>query len=208
VGRPRAHDDTTREALLRAAEDQLGRGQPLSVRGIAEAVATTTRAVYSLFGSMDGLQRALIARGFQMIQRRVEQLPVTADPVADLLRAGLEFRAFAIERPNLFRLNFEHMLPAIEPTPQIQQIQRTALLALHARVARCCDAGLFGRREALAVTWQFHSFCQGLASVELSGWLPDRQQPERLWRDALTAFTAGLADTPRAATPPRSATSR
>ena len=64
------HDDTTREALLAAAEQQLGRGEPLSVRGVADAVSTTTRAVYSLFGSRTGrLSRRLVTQARRLLQR-------------------------------------------------------------------------------------------------------------------------------------------
>lgn len=192
MGRPREHDESTREALLAAAEQQLSRGEPLSVRSVAEAVGTTTRAVYSVFGSMDGLHHALIARSFDEIRVRVEAMPVTDDPIADLVRAGVEgFRRYALERPNLFRLAFGRLFP-VEDTPDVESVKRASILALHARVKRCCEAGLFGARPAREVTWLCNAFCQGLASVELSGWFPPDSDPERLWRDGLTAFVEGL----------------
>lgn len=193
MGRPREHDESTREALLAAAEQQLSRGEPLSVRRVAEAVGTTTRAVYSVFGSMEGLHHALIARSFDEIRVRVEAMPMTDDPLADLVRAGVEgFRRYALERPNLFRLAFTSLLPDVRDTPDVQFIKRASILALHARVKRCCEAGLFGTRPAREVTWLCNAFCQGLASVELSGWFPPDSDPERLWRDGLTAFVEGL----------------
>ena len=203
MGRPREHDESTREALLRAAEQQLSRGEPLSVRGVADAVGTTTRAVYSLFGSMDGLHQALIARGFDELRRRVEAQPTTDDPAADLVRVGATaFRGFATEHPNLFRLGFERMIPGLAPAPEVEPVQRAALKALLDRVVRCRDARLLGSHAARDVTWQFHAFCQGLASVELLGWFPGGEEPERLWRQALSAFVAGLAaDLPRARAP-------
>jgi AcrR family transcriptional regulator len=199
MGRPREHDESTRTALLEAAEKQLSRGEPLSVRGVAEAIGTTTRAVYSLFGNMDGLHQALIARGFDEIRRRVEALPETSNPAADLVLAGvIGFRTFAREHPNLFRLGFERMVPNLSPTPDVAEIQVASIRSLHVRVLRCRDAGLLGTRGAREVTWQFHAFCQGLASVELHGWFPDGSDPERMWRDALGTFVAGLATVPAA----------
>lgn len=196
MGRPREHDDATREALLVAAERQLSRNEPLSVRGVAEAVGTTTRAVYSLFGSMDGLHQQLIARGFDELRARVASLPETADTAHDLVVAGLQFRTFAISHPNLFRLGFEQMVPGLSPRPDVAEVQRNAIRALHARTERCRAAGLLGARAAREVTWQFHALCQGLASVELMGWFPPDADAERMWRDALGAFVAGLAVAP------------
>ena len=53
MGRPREHDEHTRVALLAAAEQLVAEGGPtqLSVRAVADAAGTSTRAVYSLFGS-------------------------------------------------------------------------------------------------------------------------------------------------------------
>ena len=54
MGRPREHDAGTAAALLDAAErivESEGLAA-LSVRRVADEVGTTTRAVYSLFGSM------------------------------------------------------------------------------------------------------------------------------------------------------------
>ena len=194
MGRPREHDESTRQALLDAAEQQLSRGEALSVRSVAEAVGTTTRAVYSLFGSMDGLNQALVARGFDEIRKRVEAVATTDDPALDLVRAGVQgFRSFAVEHPNLFRVGFERMLPNLAPTPDVASVQQLAIRALHARVLRCRDAGLLGSRSARDVTWQFHAFCQGLASVEHHGWFPPGDDPERMWLQALGTFVAGLA---------------
>lgn len=192
MGRPRQHDDATREALLAAAEDLLARGESLSVRAVAEATSTTTRAVYSVFGSMEGLHDALIIRAFRDIEARVNAVPTTNDPVADLINAGIHgFRAFAVARPNLFRIAFERLGPRREPSAEAQEVATEALRSLGARLARCKEAGLLGNRRVRDVVWQVHAFCQGLASVELHGWL--REEPEQHWRDALGTFVAGLA---------------
>ena len=57
MGRPKEHDDNTRAALRAAAERLVESGGPaaLTVRGVAREAGTTTRAVYSVFGSRDGL---------------------------------------------------------------------------------------------------------------------------------------------------------
>ena len=57
MGRPKEHDEETRAALRAATErvvSEFGVGA-FSVRAVAREVGTTTRAVYSLFGSKEGL---------------------------------------------------------------------------------------------------------------------------------------------------------
>ena len=91
MGRPREHDERTRAALLAAAERIVAEGGPtaLSVRAVAQDAGTTTRAVYSLFGSKDGLLVDALARdAFQFLFTEIEKLEETDDPVADLIAVG------------------------------------------------------------------------------------------------------------------------
>src|SRR6266536_2358768 len=105
------HDARTADALLDAAERIILEGgiDALSVRTVAARVGTTTRAVYSLFGSKERLMAALGVRAFEMLGAGVAALPTTADPAADLVAAGTTvFRRFAVEHPALFRIAMQH----------------------------------------------------------------------------------------------------
>ena len=117
MGRPREHDERTAAALLAAAERAVEEGGPeaLSVRGIAAEVGTTTRAVYSLFGSKDGLIAALGVQAFEFLRTELGALPLTGDPAADLVETGLVFRRLAIERPALYSIGVQRDLPAGSP---------------------------------------------------------------------------------------------
>ena len=92
MGRPREHDEATRAALLEATERLVARGgaAALSVRAVAEEAGTTTRAVYSLFGSKDGLLVDAIARrAFEFLHAEIGKLEETDDPAADLVAVGV-----------------------------------------------------------------------------------------------------------------------
>src|SRR4051794_22977587 len=104
MGRPKLHGDQTAEALLDQAERIVETEglDALTVRRVAEDTGTTTRAVYSVFGSKDGLIVALGVRAFDLLRTRVSSLPTTDDPAADLVDAGVDvFRRFAVEHPSL-----------------------------------------------------------------------------------------------------------
>ena len=118
MGRPREHDDATASALLAAAERTVQeRGAAaLSVRRVAEEVGTSTRAVYSLFGSKDGLIAALGARMFDLLREGLDALAATEDPGADLVEAGLMFREVATEHPSLFAVGVQRVAPDASPT--------------------------------------------------------------------------------------------
>ena len=121
MGRPREHDDQTREALRAAAEQLFGeRGASgVSVRAVAERVGTSTRAVYSLFGSQEGLLvDALGQRAYERLTKAVLAHPETDDPASDLVNMSVDvFREFVIAHPALYRFTFQRVVPDFEPGP-------------------------------------------------------------------------------------------
>ena len=193
MGRPREHGDEIKAALLAAAERTVEEHgvEALSVRGVATEVGTTTRAVYSVFGSKEGLLAALGAHAFDLLREGVEEIPRTEDPRGDLIAAGMMFRRFATEHPSLFALGIQRQLPtgAWRHTSAAAQV---ALQALKVLVARLEDRQLLGDRTVSDATVEFHALCEGLAAVELRGFAPT-SDAERLWRQGLTALVEGFA---------------
>lgn len=196
MGRHREHDDATRAALLAAAEALLSEGpEAISVRRVADAAGTSTRAVYSVFGGKPGLLSALYRQSFDELTARILAVPTTDDPVGDLVGAGLAFRAHALAHPNLFRLVFERLVPDLDVAPEDRDVGAQAFTTLEARVRRCDLPG----RRATEVAVQVHAACQGLASIELQGWFQlTRTDGASLWRDTLTALLHGLGTGPSA----------
>ena len=122
MGRPKEHDDQTRAALRAATETivtQSGIGA-FSVRAVAREVGTTTRAVYSLFGSKEGLLvDALAQNAFEFLADGIDELPETDDPVADLVAVGVPvFRSLVLEHPALYRIAFQRIAPNFPPDPK------------------------------------------------------------------------------------------
>jgi len=194
MGRPRRHDERTAAALLDAAErivDAEGL-EALSIRRVAAAVATSTRAVYSVFGSKDGLIAALGARGFDLLRTTLEALPVSDDPGADLVEAGVQvFRRFVVEHPSLYAIGIQRTSVSPETAAAFRDSAARAMAVLTERVVRLETAGSLGGRPVIEARLAFHALCEGLAEVELRGFLP-RGEEERIWRDALGALIAGF----------------
>lgn len=197
MGRPRKHDGRTAAALLDAAERTIETDglQALSVRGLSADVGTTARAVYSVFGSKDGLLGALGTRGFRMLGAAVKEVPVTDDPIADLVVAGASaFRGFVLAHPALFGVAIQLPAPTPDAGYHVRDEATAAFAELEARVGRLRKARL-GGRSVLQASVEFHALCEGLAAVELRGQLLPGQE-EETWRGALYALVTGFGSTP------------
>jgi len=198
VARPREHDDSTATALLDAAELIIARSGPhaLSIRTLAEEVGTTTRAIYSLFGSKGGLLAALAERAFGFLRDALDELPVTDDAAADLVDCGASvYRRFVLEHPSLYRIAFQRAVPGLQLTDALVTTRNEAFARLEFRVARLDDAGRLHRRPARAGAVEFNAMCEGMANAELRGGtlriLPAREE-ERAWREAFETVVRGL----------------
>src|SRR5689334_5780673 len=195
MGRPKEHDDATRDALLAAAENLVERGGigALSVRALADEIGTTTRAVYSTFGSKEGVLRALARRSFDMLRDAIAELPHTEDPARDLVEAALTvFRPMAVEHPSLFRIAFLRAAPDVPLGSDTTDAARAGYELLNERVERLADAGLLGGRDAPAATREFNAMCFGMAVSESLNPLQFEPNPERAWRDAFETLIAGF----------------
>jgi AcrR family transcriptional regulator len=192
VGRRREHDEETATALLDAAERIVAASgiRALVLRDVAREAGTTTRAVYSLFGSKVALLSALGERAFNLLQRQIEAQPASDRPSEDLIEVALIFRRFALEHPALFSIAFHDPDPTIRP--RFRTAAMDSLAVLNERFEPLADAGLLGGRSIAEASTQFRALGEGIAWTELRGnSLPP--EPDRFWRNAFHALIAGFA---------------
>jgi AcrR family transcriptional regulator len=209
VGRPREHGPETREALLDAAETLIAQGGPeaLSVRAAADAARTTTRAVYTVFGSKDGLLAGLAQRAFEVLGASISRLPATDDPAQDLVEAAVRvFRAMAIDNPAAYRIMFLRVVPDLDIGRGTIDAAQHALGLLHQRFARLQAAGGLARRSVAEATFEFHALCEGLATIELRNPQQLGDDPEDAWRRTIATLISGFAVAPREVRAPGRAT--
>lgn len=196
MGRPREHDETTRRALLDAAERLVSEGGPdaLSVRAAANDAGTTTRAVYSLFGGKDGLLVALAREAITELDRGLRRLKQTADPCEDLIRlVTTMYRGFVRRHPSLYRVAFQRIVPGLPLGEDFLQERERTFLLLEARVARLAEAGTLRvtPREGAVL---LNVVCEGLANAEVRGGTLAPGDQERIWRMGAEALVRGILD--------------
>lgn len=204
MGRPREHTDATRDELLLAARRLLAEQGPagLGLRGLALQVDTTTRAIYSLFGSKENLVRALYVDGFAELVERLEARPPTGDPRADLFAGCQAYREQAVSEPVLYRLMCERLVPEFEPTCDDRVEALRALGDLSDRLAACVAAGLMrseptgepaGPGAVDDLTRQWWAVLHGLAALEIRSLLGDPPDADRHWATTLAALFRGYS---------------
>lgn len=197
MGRPREHDEHTRAQLRAAAERLVAQGgsDALSVRAVADEAGTTTRAVYSVFGSKEGLVAALAQTAFELLYDDIDRLPETEDPVADLVAVGITaVRGLVRDHPALYRIAFQRVA-GLQPESGLVDARERAWIQLQGRVQRVKDAGLLGRKAVPEAARELNAMWEGLANAELRGdvlRIMPKGEEERAWTEALTTVLRGF----------------
>ena len=198
MGRPKEHDEATRERLLDAAEQLSATHgwEALTVRRIAEEASTSTRAVYALFDSKQGLEQALHEVMFTRLRDLLQARERSDDPRQDVVNQALAYRRWAIERPERYALAM-HRFIGQRARPRSAEglaVSRAALDELREGIRLCDEAGLLiGDRDPEDVVTQLRATVHGLAEFENLGLLaPD---PESQWLTAVSALLDGYVRT-------------
>ena len=164
MARPRLHDDALRERLLNAATEAIARqGDDFALRPLAEAVGTSTTAVYSLFGSRGALVEAVTLRvtsRYGDLLGRIQH----EDPIDALEAAAVAYRSFSQKHTPIFNILFHGGLNS-------EQMSKALVFGQDwttERVTRLVDDGILEgtpRLIALSLTAAVHGFIE----LELTG---------------------------------------
>ena len=174
----RARVDDAPERLVRAAIGLLAEQGPsaLKVRAVASASGLSTMVVYSHFGGIPELMSAVADHGFKELGRAFAQVPVTGDPIAELLAMNLSCRRLARENPHLYDLMFGLSTRATyRPLPDTDRRlsgHSPAFRDAHTHVVAACErllrSGRVEPQEPEVIAAQLWSFVHGYITLELA----------------------------------------
>lgn len=198
MGRPRKHDERVRAKLLSASGEILrAEGMAaLSLRRLATATGTTTRAIYSLFGDKQGLLSAMYEEVARSLADEHAAVAPCDAPSDELLKLALAYRRAARRHPTLYPLIFAS---AHEFAPDHEQktLARQGFARVVEVMSRATAAGRFTGKPADRAT-ELHGLVHGLASLELAGLLGSPRVATRRWNDAVSALLRGFCPSPQA----------
>lgn len=194
---PRAADPAIRERLVLVTADLLAQGDEVTLRRIADGAGTSTMAVYTHFGGMDGLWYAVREQGFGELTARLDAVVRTGDPVADLVAAGATYARFALAEPSLYLALFDIRRSSSQPAAAA-----ISFAVLVTGVERAADEGRLSRRtDTVAAATRFWAMAHGVVTLVLNGALPPEAVDDHL-PPMISALLVQLGDGPRTA--PRS----
>ncbi len=171
---PRKADPRIRTKLVETAARILAEEGPaaLTSRRLAAEIGSSTMAVFTRFQSMTEMRWAVREEGFARLNGRLDALPTSDDPVADLVAAGAVFFAAGVANPHLYRAMF------LDRPPEDDNLGAATYERLVALIRRCVTAGRFpAAQESLIPAWaaQMWSMRHGMVTMTVAELLPAEQ---------------------------------
>ena len=166
------------------AEDGLG---GLSTRRLASALGVSTMVVYTRFGSMPELMDAVVAEGFDRQAARLEEVPQTSDPAADLVELGAAYRANAVDNPHLYAIMYAGNGDQQHRAEQAKQ----CFDLLTSAAARAIDAGAVRGADPAVMAGQLWSAAHGSVSLEFAGVVGHEAESDLALRATLARLVSG-----------------
>ena len=170
-----AHGDTLRVALLDAAGALLHAEGPqaLTTRRLADAVGTSTQAIYTLFGGKEGIVRGDVPRGLRSaraVPRRRSRSLRSRPSTCSVSGARTAPPRCAV--PHYYDVMFGRPVPEFEPTADDLERSLATQRVLTGGIARCIDSGMLRvDADPIEISAFLWAVAHGLVSLELTGHL-------------------------------------
>jgi AcrR family transcriptional regulator len=176
--------------LIERAARMLREREPVTLRTLVAGTGVSTMAVYTYFGSMDGLWKAMRQEGFTRLAARLEAVAMSADPVRDLAALGSAYLSNALAGPDLYRVMFEAGFD-LEDASAADETLHSLVRAVERAKA---DGRFRDDVDPLDLATQSWTIGHGLASLVVTGPLP--QQALAHGVPMLTALFTSAGDDP------------
>ena len=187
---PRVADPEVADALVEVGARLIADHEPLTTRRLAAEVGASTSAVYTHFGSITDLRRAIRREGFERLAEHQSSYERTDDPVADVTKQGWAYCRNAMANPNMYRVMF--MEAPVDDSDA--EIGLSTFQTLVDEVKRCVDAGRF-EGDAFDLASQLWASTHGVVALHLAGML-DATQVDRMTAALARALYVSFGDDP------------
>lgn len=186
--------------MVQVAARLLAEGDPraLTARRLCTEVGSSTIAVYTRFGSMGGVVRAIVHEGFATLAELLGRVERTGDPVADLAVYGRAYRHVAVTNANLFAVMFAGRSTAgFRLTDKDRRHGRYAMARVVECAGRCVETGRFRVVDPTLCAHHMWFAMHGLATLENGAYVTE---PGAGLDACLTSLMVGAGDSTEAAT--------
>ncbi|CAM3560399.1 TetR/AcrR family transcriptional regulator [Smaragdicoccus niigatensis] len=166
----------------------------LSTRRLAKELGVSTMAVYTHFGSMGEVFKAVAEEAFARFADALDAVPLTDDPFTDLANQAAAYRAFAKANGHLYSVMFGGLFGKWHVEASDISNAAPTFQVLVDATARVIDAGIFRPADPIEVAYQLWTTLHGFVQLELTDTFSRMglTTADRVWNQLLATAARGL----------------
>jgi AcrR family transcriptional regulator len=164
----RTKDPAVRTLLVERAAHMLRVREPITLRSLVAGTGLSTMAVYTYFGSMEGMWKALRQECFTRLAVRFAAVGTGTDPVRDLTALVVAYLRNALDHPDLYRVMFDANFDLEDLGAADATLEHLVQAAARGRGAERFRADV----HPLDLATQSWTIAHGLVSLVANGPLP------------------------------------
>lgn len=161
----------------------------ITVRRLAQELDCSTKVIYTMFGSKDGLANELYLRGFEQMQRAFAAVPSGASSEAYLTAVSSAYWEFAMTNPHLYAVMFSQAIPDFTPDETAQKATETVLSDI-IEVVKAHE--LVPTENAMHFAKAFWALMHGGVSLKFAGHLADDVYARSLFDFSIHMMLTGM----------------
>jgi AcrR family transcriptional regulator len=151
----------------------------LSTRRLASESNVSTTAVYTYFGGMPELVRAVVIEGFARLTERLTRLEPTSDALLDATRAIYDFRENALVNPHIYRVMFGgSAIAGFELSLDDRKLGLQAFRIWVNAVRRLMSEGLYDDGDPWPIALGLWSAVHGHVMLDMNGYFLEQEVAE------------------------------
>lgn len=193
------HADVLRSSVVEAAAMLLQESGPeaVTVRRIAERMQCSTKIIYNLFGSKEGLAKQLFLDGCKLLSQALEEVPKQADPMQYLQSLANAYWNFGITYTSFYQMMFGGAFTEFKPDEESLQGTITALRQVIDLVEDAMHRGMITKNDPEGVVQMIWAPLHGVLHLYLGGHLGDEGSSKMLYDQLLAAVIGSIFNSSR-----------
>ncbi|AJS61135.1 TetR/AcrR family transcriptional regulator [Paenibacillus sp. IHBB 10380] len=166
--------------------------ESVTVRRVAQKLSCSTKIIYSIFGSKDGLANEMYMDGCRLLAETFQQVPDTAKVLDDLTAISWSYWQFAQLHSGYYKMMFGGALSDFKPDEKSLEGTTTALFRIQQTVIRAIEQGELEDNDPLLVVQMLWSALHGVIHLYFAGHFSELSMAQEVYAFTLNKTLSAL----------------
>lgn len=166
--------------------------EAVTMRRIADKMGCSTKIIYNLFGSKEGLARQLFVDGCKLLAQSFDSIPEQPDLQQYLMEIGQAYWTFAQVYPSYYKLMYGGAFTEFKPDEESMIGTQTAMQQFMNVIEQAIGNNLIKEKDPMQVIQTIWASLHGVIHLYMGGHLESEASAKSLYDHILSSLVLTL----------------